>query len=453
MNTPIKKLISSFATGLLLLAMIPTPAFTQSAPIQQQIPAVTPPVDLVKTIKRPARPFKPFEMREPKTGKPIPPNSEVTLPNGKKMTAQQYFEQLNQYEKKLNEMGYSLRDPQEKTLIQESNISKTVLQQQAGRILSRQKSNSGQPAPAGIQDAQKEVVAQLKTDAIRLAALRATLTNVTKVPTKVHTEKAWNYSLGNPSRLSAYFKAKLILDGTKDVTNVSTEADAGGSVFNHTKSLLRITANINAPKTGTMNAKLAAYVLGSSVYNLNQNVNAYWSKSDSIYKTLDLHTPTLRFPIGPISISAKVGVQGTGGVAYFVGVNALSATGWLLPKVNSKAYAQVGIDIGIAGAGVRGNLTFLNYQLFLTGQVSVIVESGKLYFFQKYFASEQIEALKGNLELYAFFYYPCFDWPPVCKKEYSWDLWSWSGFTRYDTLFNETKKTLLLSAAPATVEP
>jgi hypothetical protein len=453
MNTPIKKLISSLATGLLLLAMIPTPAFTQTATIQHQAPAVTPPADLVKIIKRPARPFKPFEMREAKTGKPIPPNSEITLPNGKRMTAQQYFEQLNQYEKKLNEMGYSLRDPQEKTKIQESNINKTALQQQASAIAARPKSNSGQPAPAGIQDAQKEVAAQSKTEAIRMAALQSALTNVTKAPTKVHTEKAWNYSLGNPSRLSAYFKAKLVLDGTKDVTNVSAEADAGGSVFNYTKSLLRATANINAPKTGTMNAKLDVYVLGSRIYNLDQTVNANWSKSDSIYKTLDLHTPSLRFPIGPISISAKVGVQGSSGVAYFINLKPLSATAWLLPKVNAKAYAQVGIDIGIAGAGVRGNLTFLNYQLFLTGQCSIIVDAGKLYFFEKYFGSEQIECLQGNLELYAFIYYPCFDWPPVCKKEYSWDLWSWNGFTRYDTLFNQTRKTYLIGAAPARVEP
>jgi hypothetical protein len=446
MNTTIKKFISSLATGLLLLAMIPTTAFTQTAPIQHQTPAVTPRADLVKTIRRPAKPFKPFEMRDPKTGKPIPPGSEITLPNGKRMTAQQYFEQLNQLEKRLNEAGYSLRDPQEKTKIQESNLNKAALQQQANAIASRQKSNSGQPAPTGIQEAQKDFAEQSKTAAQRLKLLQSVLATPTKVITKVHTEKPWNYSIGNPALLAAYFKAKLVLDGTKDATNVSAEADAGGSVFNYTKSLLRVAANINAPKTGPMNARLDAYVLGNSVYNLNQNVNAKWSKSDSIYKTLDLHTPSLRLPIGPISISAKVGVQGSSGVAYFVGVDALSATAWLLPKVNSKVYAQVAIDIGIAGAGVRGNLTFLNYQLFLTGQCSLNVEpAGKLYFFQKFFGSEQLECLQGNLELFAYIYYPCLDWPPVCKKEYSWDLWSWNGFTRYDTLFNESKKTYLTS--------
>src|SRR5262245_53855648 len=251
MNRLAKKLVSSLATGVFLVALVPTPAYpetpgAQTPPIVKQAPAVTPRPDLVRINRRPAIPFKPFEMRDPKTGNPIPPNTVITLPNGKRMTAQQYFDQLNQLEQKFNQIGYSLRDPQEKTKIQETNINRQALQQQANAISSRQKSNSGQPIPANIQDVQRSAAAESRTDTQRVLTLQSAMAQFEKqpintAPTNAHTEKSWSHSIGDPSLLSAYFKAKLTLDGSKDSTNLSAEADAGGSLLGHTQSLLRLT--------------------------------------------------------------------------------------------------------------------------------------------------------------------------------------------------------------------
>ena len=47
-----------------------------------------------KINKRPAVAFRPFEMVD-QTGRKVPPTEMVTLKNGQKITAQEYFNQLN----------------------------------------------------------------------------------------------------------------------------------------------------------------------------------------------------------------------------------------------------------------------------------------------------------------------------------------------------------------------
>jgi len=64
--------------------------------------------NLFQTQSRPAILFKPFAMMDPKTNKPIAPTALIHLPNGKSPTAQEYYSDLNNYEKWLSEHGQSL---------------------------------------------------------------------------------------------------------------------------------------------------------------------------------------------------------------------------------------------------------------------------------------------------------------------------------------------------------
>lgn len=204
MNTLNQRLTSSFMAGLLLAALIPSCAFAQNRNpqppgISHQAPALKPRPDLVKPIKRQPRPFTPFEMRNPKTKEPIAPNSEVTLPNGKKMTAQKYFDQLNQVEKKLNETGYSLRDPQDKTKIQETNINRAALQQKVQSVsAARSRMSIGIAAPVAMQEFQKNL-ADAKLAPQQMLTVQGALEHFGKTrPATVRTEKAWNYNVGDP---------------------------------------------------------------------------------------------------------------------------------------------------------------------------------------------------------------------------------------------------------------
>lgn len=54
--------------------------------------------------------FNPFKCEIPPRH-PVNPNTKITLPNGKVVTAQEYIDSLNQIEKGLNQYGHSMREP------------------------------------------------------------------------------------------------------------------------------------------------------------------------------------------------------------------------------------------------------------------------------------------------------------------------------------------------------
>ena len=101
-------------------------------PIQQESLA---PVSLavgdprVKMLRKTPIAFQPIPLKD-NTGKAIPANQMLTLKNGRQMTAQQYVAELNEFERKLNAEGYSLRKKESPTTSETVN-DETVLNTQA----------------------------------------------------------------------------------------------------------------------------------------------------------------------------------------------------------------------------------------------------------------------------------------------------------------------------------
>jgi hypothetical protein len=87
---------------------------------------------MVETLSRPPIAFKAFEMVDPATRKPIPPTAILALPNGKRPTAKQYYDELNTFEKWLSEHGYSLRTskPGTPVVLHQIKINRAALQRQ-----------------------------------------------------------------------------------------------------------------------------------------------------------------------------------------------------------------------------------------------------------------------------------------------------------------------------------
>src|SRR5262249_27859969 len=74
------------------------------------LPTAVVPADIVHVTKRPPVPFKPLPVLDPATGKPISPSTILTLPDGKKIAAGEFYHHLNQIRKALNADGHRLRD-------------------------------------------------------------------------------------------------------------------------------------------------------------------------------------------------------------------------------------------------------------------------------------------------------------------------------------------------------
>lgn len=439
-----KKLSTILPPVLVLVAVVATPTFAQnpqaqvvSAPVEAQVRP-----DQIRVNRRPAIPFKPFEVLDPSTGKPISRDTMLPeLPNGKKLTAGQYYDEVNNLERQFNALGHTLKSANgvkpaliTKFELQTTPVPLSTLQRQAQTLRAAHLPNTQFRALN---------LAQVEQTHKQFLMINPSLLNAIAAPTSqtVHWVKNWNYNLGNPSVISGYINGKIELDGTNNATSVNGEVDAGGSIFSQSFDLLRVTGNLNAPKTGTMNVTIGASVLGNSVYNVNQNVTTSWSKSDSISKTLD-KSVTINFSLGPIPMSAKIGTQGTAGISYGVAVAPVKASAYIGPSVRTKVYAQVGVDIGVAGAGAGANLTLLNTDGNLNGAISI--ESSRLTALSPYFKytdsySQNLDMLDGNLYVYAYVTVPCWHYPPWCKNEWDWNIFSWTGFKTSGVLFNDSK--------------
>jgi hypothetical protein len=445
-----KKLITILSPVLVLVAVVATPTFAQNPQAQVIVRPVDAQVRSDQIIVKKTTPlqFKAFDILDPTNRKPISRDTMLPeLPNGKRLTAGQYYDELNKLERQLNGLGHTLKPanevkpaPLSKFELQTTPVPLATLQKQSQALRATHLANT-QFRALNLAEAE-QTHKQLMV--INPALLKAIATPTTQT---VHWVKNWNYNLGNPSVISGYINGKIELNGTNNATSVNGEVDAGGSLFSESFELLRVTGNLNAPRTGTMNVTLGASVLGNSVYNLNQNVTTSWSKSDSISKTLD-KSVTIHFSLGPIPMTAKIGAQGTAGISYSVAVAPVKASAYVGPFVHTKAYAQVGVDIVVAGAGAGANLTLLNTDGNLNGAVSIESDSiGRAYFKYTDSYSQNLDMLDGNLYVYAWVYVPCWDIPPWCKKEYDWNIFSWTGFKSGGVVFSDSK-TLSLYAQP-----
>ena len=87
--------------------------------------------NLIRVNRREPIPFVPFEMQDPATRRVIAPNTMLTLPDGKRVQADEYFAALNRIEKGLNDLGYSLRNMPDRLVLQETIVNTSELRQQS----------------------------------------------------------------------------------------------------------------------------------------------------------------------------------------------------------------------------------------------------------------------------------------------------------------------------------
>jgi hypothetical protein len=156
----------------------------------------------------------------------------------------------------------------------------------------------------------------------------------------------------------------------------------------------------------------------------------------------------ISFTIGPIPLSVKVGARGSVGVNFFFGLNSQPAfvTAQVIPNASVDAYAQAGIDIKIASAGVAVSLKLLHLTLTLGTQAGVQSDSkgsSQLLFVH---GDSDLSLLDGNLAFFVEVYVPAFKLPPWEKKHFDHPFFNWTGFKKKGVLFNVEKHTPLSDA-------
>lgn len=453
---------------------------------------------LLQVQSHPAIAFKPFPMVDPHTNKPIAPTATITLPNGKKPTAQQYYDQLNSFEKWLSERGYSLhttpRHAQVK--LQEVALNHVLLDRQIQmapkpttlpRIQNFRAINSVQSLSA-VQPIHLEpthlTTARIRAnvEANRFAEVNSKLSaagvkGVTRngivinpaalaeianlhlggftpgpAPqcSPVNDSRNWNWNVGDPSSFAAYVNGSLTLTGEAckppDMSNfnnnqshftVTAEGKAGGTIFGVGGEMLRATGNLSGNQAnGTVSAGLGIFVLGQDVFSVNQTANGHWEYSNNISKGVDFST-SIPIPVGPFDIDVTVGAQGSVGFDYSISLYPISVNLSGGPFAHTNVYAQAGLNVVIAEAGVGASLTLVNWDMNLGGNTGVGWLFG-FYLYDDVYADSNLNLLGGSVYVYAKVYYPCLDpWPDICDSQWQTNLWSWSGLQYNSVLFDQ----------------
>jgi hypothetical protein len=367
---------------------------------------------LMVAHKLPAKKFVAFTMKDladPKTGKPPAANATLTLRTGRKVAAQKYLTALNHLEQQLNAWGYSLHDKPGRVTIGEMAINKAKLTTPAKMVRAAKPADARSQALATSPKLlQQEFAAASKTVAPAAIAGKAGIAGggIVGVLEPVSAVKNFEDSWGDPSIFGASVKANLTLKGDQNSTGISGEARATGSVLGNSEDLLLATADLNAPRSGGMSAKIKVTTLGTDQVVLDHSEAAGWSKTDSFSRSLpDSLRVEYDFTIGPIPVNAQVGVKGNVTIPYFIGLLPGSSTGWMIPEVQSSVYAQaaVGLDLADTGvlAGVDAELTLLHNKLTVAGGVDQGVDSKGT--FVKYWdtSRDDVTALAGKLIIFA----------------------------------------------------
>ena len=415
---------------------------------------------VVDIVKKKALAFKAIEMHDPKTGKKVAADFMVTTPNGKKVTAKAYFDELNKFEKHLNTLGHSIRDKEEKVVLSRNRVDAAELEKKAKAIAGshlRFNAKTMKAAPkhadlptqfkakaeldAGRVEAMKKYLAagpagDPKTDTVPISHL-----DDAKGGASGGTVKQWSHELGNRKIVGASMTARLVTKGGQDNVSVLGSVEADAYLANKQLELLRATASANVGKTGPGKASVTVSIAGRTVYNKALSVNSDAHKADQLSKTFDQGV-SFRFSLGPIPMSVKMGASGSMGIRYFVGVRPLSLQAQFVPFAHVKAYAQCGIDAVVASVGVRANLQVIDFEMTIGGSLVVKFDSSSGASLQEHaYVLNNLEMLKGELAIYA----EIGVW--IFKKHYEHDFFKFKGFKTSGYLVNVNRTTRITGGA------
>jgi hypothetical protein len=449
-------------------------------PINEKIESVQVDKSVIQLKKQKPTQFRAFEVKDPQTGKPIPASQILTLPNGKKVKAGEYYAQLNKLEREFNQIGYSLRQPAEEITIQSSTINKEELQKQQqllqktpekiDRSIDIQKQLEPSEVLRSIQKGPiKEINPRLPGEIINPNQPQLDIKpQIPQIDPQINPDinpqlkqaksnfklaqaangsrtytRSWNKQVGRRSTFAAYLRGKLELKGSRTYTRASAEGSTGGYAFNRNFELARGTATVYAPVSGRGSVNAGLYVARQRVYNFQTGFANRFSKGDSFSRSLDFGVANIRFFVGPIPMKARFGVRGRAGFRYNMAASGASRLAYarLNPFVDSRAYGQGGADIVVGGAGVGANLLLLKNNLNAYALARVGFASGNRAYLQTYYSVyNDMEALSGKAYAYAYVYVPRFGIPPWRKKQWNWNIFDWTGFKQRGYLLRNSNR-------------
>jgi len=253
----------------------------------------------------------------------------------------------------------------------------------------------------------------------------------------------WDFTFGDPSVISVYFRGQLQQDGGSTKANQSSDAFAGGSLFGNSKEYFNASTLYGyADKDAYIRANVR--VIGNTIYS-RVHLARYGEAigiGDTVSRVADLARASATYPVGPIPVTVTVGVNGLVGLSYFGGITPTgSIQAVARPFVGAHAYGKAAVDFGFVGVGAGVDVTMMEAYLPISGALNLapnFVQSEVEWGFAwNYNVRSELDMLSGRIFLFSFFDFV------FGRKTFTYPLFSWPGFQLSKTLHSDSGWTTL----------
>ena len=396
-------------------------------------------------------PYQAFPMSDPKTGRTYQADEEIEITSTgqrKKVKAKELFDRINQIEKALNEMGYTLRVGGQHTL-EALNYCADLLNRQHALIRDSLKDFIGDPFSAAwqqkVKDAWKTYTENVIPSWSELEAAAhssdyyfkfppvppvyaPSVPDLKPAPLNVWKEKRWSFEKGDAKKLKVSLAAGFSVKGNDTGLEAAADGLIKGALFDKEKEVLAVNASVTSPGAEAGKATVSFRVMGKDIF-------PPWTKSILGLDIKDKHeaavdvSSSYRGALGPIPFKAEIGFKGITGFQWGFNVVPFQAQAYVQPYARAKGYGQAGADIMVAGIGVGGELTFIDVTIPIVGRIAIeCSDVAQIVYSLK--SDINLEALSGRFYLFAFLDY-FFD-----KVEWQQELLKWTGPKLEKTIFN-----------------
>ncbi len=271
-------------------------------------------------------------------------------------------------------------------------------------------------------------------------------------------------AMGNNDRFGAGYECRFGYEVTGEGV-CDLDLYGGGSfsawvtAFGKTKSLVDVRAEVDTALPGTsgnehlqVNASILGVDLFTPVTESFGGGQDSWdfNHGDELSRGSDFTVATSVVMLGFVPVSLTAGIAGRGGLRYGLAAEAkgfsgdscprLTAGVEVVPFVGIGGFLQAALEMGVARAGVRGDLTVFEGELPFEASVTVGLDDGSLggapsfeatnlYLTVNTKLSLAITTLSGALKLFVEVGIGAF------SKRWSWSFLEWPGFTSETSLF------------------
>ncbi len=403
-------------------------------------------------------PFVPFEMISPTTGKTLRWNDKVLLPDGKSVTAQEYFDQLNEMERFISSTGHSLRSQNTNLgTVAAFHTNTDSLEKQAQEL----KNKHTPIEEKNFLSVPTQSVVTLRGDADD-ARLQSTCDTLVQMPLQHLAEqektnfKPWSAAIGQKNSFAVFLDTETSTTaalsnayefGTdicgRKVTGpeflmpqakATAQGTVGVYIFGQQFQMLRTTHEVSSTlKNARGNTNI--YFMGAQIYSRKESGSRIrlggkqWAQTWE--KTGEIHVNA-----GPIPLNIEYGVRATAKASYSIEAAPILAGLNIEPQVQADAFVRGGTSLMIIKAGVSGEVNVLNDQLPINAEAEVTPASDGTRGFDlnlRGTVDNKMQTLAGRLFAFASIAVPGIK--NFEEKSWEIDLYKWPGTSTTGRLY------------------